>query len=100
MKDRPPPEVCPACGEDVPRKAKACPECGACYESGWNEEEAVYDGTDITEHGYRDEEEFDYDEWRAREEGRARLPGELHPMWKIAAIALVAALVIFLVLRR
>ena len=24
-----PPEICPACGAQVPRNAKACPECGS-----------------------------------------------------------------------
>ena len=38
---------CPVCGEDVPDKAKACPHCGACDKSGWNEEMSVYDGIDL-----------------------------------------------------
>jgi hypothetical protein len=29
-----PPEFCPNCGAEVPRKAKACPECGADEETG------------------------------------------------------------------
>src|SRR2546430_7408073 len=33
-----PPEVCPACGEDVPPDALACPECGADHNSGWRED--------------------------------------------------------------
>jgi hypothetical protein len=99
MKDRPPPEVCPVCGEDVPRKAKACPGCGSCHESGWNEEESIYDGTDITEHGYEDDEKFDYDEWRTRESGRAGRPGDLRPLWKLVVVVLVVALVIIFVLR-
>ncbi len=38
--------TCPACGEDVPRAAKSCPDCGACEKSGWSEE-ARYDGLDL-----------------------------------------------------
>jgi hypothetical protein len=29
--------TCPICGEDVPRRAKSCPGCGACEKSGWSE---------------------------------------------------------------
>src|SRR5271169_3190467 len=38
---------CPVCGKDVPAKAKACPHCGACDKSGWNEEMSIYDGIDL-----------------------------------------------------
>jgi hypothetical protein len=37
---------CPVCGADVPRKAKACPECGACDKSGWSEDHYL-DGVDL-----------------------------------------------------
>lgn len=39
---------CPVCGADVPRKAKACPECGACEKSGWSEDHYL-DGLDLPE---------------------------------------------------
>jgi len=29
--------TCPICGEEVPRRAKSCPGCGACEKSGWSE---------------------------------------------------------------
>jgi len=41
-----PPGECPVCGCEVPARAKACPECGACSETGWNEETA-YDGLEL-----------------------------------------------------
>ena len=37
---------CPVCGEDVPRKAKSCPSCGACERSGWSEDHYL-DGIDL-----------------------------------------------------
>ncbi len=37
---------CPVCGADVPRRAKACPECGACEKSGWSEDQYL-DGLDL-----------------------------------------------------
>lgn len=42
---------CPVCGADVPRKAKACPECGACEKSGWSED-APLDGLDLPDTDY------------------------------------------------
>src|ERR1041384_1119375 len=32
------PEICPNCGAEVPRQAKACPECGSDEKTGWSEE--------------------------------------------------------------
>ena len=42
-----PPGYCPNCGEYVEAGAVACEECGSCAETGWNEEEEVYDGLDL-----------------------------------------------------
>ena len=93
MKNRRTPEVCPACGEDVPPKAKACPSCGACHESGWAEDADLDDGAaGLTGHGYEDEEKFDYERWRAREEGRERPREGLRPLWKITALFLLVFL--------
>jgi hypothetical protein len=72
------PEVCPVCGEDVPPRALACPECGADHRSGWREEEV--------------EEEFSYDEFVAREFGPRREGSRLKPIWWITAVVLLAAL--------
>jgi hypothetical protein len=41
------PEICPACGAEVPPRARACPECGADEKTGWNEEATEYDGLDL-----------------------------------------------------
>ena len=41
---------CPVCGADVPRKAKSCPECGACEKSGWSEDHYL-DGIDLPDAG-------------------------------------------------
>jgi hypothetical protein len=43
--------TCPVCGADVPRRAKACPECGACEKSGWSEERYL-DGVDLPEESW------------------------------------------------
>jgi hypothetical protein len=67
-----PPGECPVCGAEVPSSAKACPECGACHESGWSEQAAL-DALDLPD------AEFDYrafvaEEWD-RPRGRGRRPG-------------------------
>jgi hypothetical protein len=52
-----PPEECPVCGEAVPRGARACPGCGADERSGWDEEATRYDGLDLPDEAYVDENE-------------------------------------------
>jgi hypothetical protein len=79
------PEVCPVCGEDVPPRALACPECGADHNSGWRDD--YLDGVDLPG------EEFDYDEFMQREFGGRQASG-LKPIWWITAIVLFVALVL------
>lgn len=47
-----PPEICPVCGESVPRDALACPGCGADERAGWDDESAVYDDLDLPDEAY------------------------------------------------
>jgi hypothetical protein len=86
--------VCPHCGADVPVGAKACRECGSDDETGWSEHAEVW-GAGIPA-GYGDEDDFDYDEFVARElpEHRSRTArGEL-ARW--GGIAFVVVLVLSL----
>ena len=79
---RKPPPVCPVCGAAVPPNAVACPECGACHDSGWKENADVYDGLDFL------------DEASESDGGKVRWgkkPG-LHPFWRIVALIAVLAL--------
>ena len=80
-----PPEVCPVCGEDVPRNALACPECGADERSGWREDEALH-GEDAA-YGH-----FDYGEFVKDEFGHRVKPKGLSTFWWIAGIAVIVAL--------
>lgn len=80
------PEVCPVCGEDVPRGSLACPQCGADHRSGWREESGTYDGVDVPD------ESFDYDAFVREEFGGATKPSGLHPVWWITGVILIAAL--------
>jgi hypothetical protein len=44
----PAPDACAQCGGDIPRRAKACPHCGADERTGWREA-SVYDGVEFPE---------------------------------------------------
>jgi uncharacterized membrane protein YvbJ len=82
---------CPACGETVPAKAKACPHCGACEKSGWNEEASEADGLDLPE------EDFDYEKFTAEEFGTPRKLRRKELLLKIVACVLVVLLFIMFV---
>jgi uncharacterized membrane protein YvbJ len=94
-KNRPPPENCPNCGEDVPRNALACPGCGSDYDTGWNEE-SQYDGLDLPT------EEFDYEEFTKREFGNNPKPtGLSNRKWLVMILmSIVTAIVLIFMLRR
>ena len=81
-----PPEVCPACGEDIPLNSVACPKCGADYNSGWREGSDTYDAVDLPD------EDFNYEEFVKQEFGSSRRPA-IKRVWWITAILVVAAFV-------
>ncbi len=81
------PEVCPVCGEDVPRRAVACPECGADHNSGWREEADRYDSAGLPE------EDFDYQEFVRREFGTSPKPATIKTVWWVTAILVLAVLI-------
>jgi len=83
------PEVCPVCGEDVPPRALACPECGADHNSGWKLD------TDL---GGIEEAEFDYDDFVKNEFGSSPKPSGISPLWWITGIILLIALIAALML--
>ena len=83
------PDVCPVCGEDVPRASLACPECGADHNSGWRQDADTYDAVDVPD------EDFNYDEFIHKEFGLARKPAGLKIVWWIAAIVLIILVVIY-----
>jgi hypothetical protein len=66
--------TCPVCGAGVPRKAKACPECGACEKSGWSEDQYL-DGLNLPD-----------EDWGAR----PRPPGLSRFWWVVTVIVLLA----------
>jgi uncharacterized membrane protein YvbJ len=78
------PEICPVCGEDVPRDSLACPGCGADHNSGWQEDAENYDGLDLPD------ESLDYDEFVRREFGSGLKPAGMKTIWWITAIIVLA----------
>jgi len=83
------PEICPICGADVPRNAKACPKCGACEKSGWPAD-ADYDRLDLPD------EDFDYDEFLTREFGKEKITPKSANwfLWFVVVVALLALLLL------
>jgi hypothetical protein len=83
------PEICPNCGAEVPRKARACPECGADEATGWSEE-ARASGLDLPD------ENFDYDDFVKREFGeKSPVPRGVAWYWWVVALALAVAFIVF-----
>ena len=81
------PKVCPVCGEDVPRGALACPECGADHQSGWKEDADRIDAVDLPD------EDFNYAEFVQQEFGSSLKPAAIKPIWWIVALLLIVAFV-------
>ena len=81
------PEICPQCGEPVPRNARACPECGSDEQTGWS------DRAQAQRLGLPDDE-FDYDEFAREEFGEKPAerikPANMKWLWWIVAIILIA----------
>lgn len=88
--------TCPQCGAEVPPKAKACPECGSCEETGWSEA-ARSSGLGLPD------EDFDYDEFVEREFGRKSQSPKPYGIswfwWVVAILVLIAMVAMFLHLR-
>ncbi|MBM3838246.1 MAG: zinc ribbon domain-containing protein [Verrucomicrobia bacterium] len=84
------PESCPNCGADLPRHAKACPECGSCEQTGWSED-AKSDALGLPD------DSFDYEQYVKREFGPGEVrPRSLHPLWWVTAVVLLLAWVTWL----
>jgi hypothetical protein len=79
------PDICPNCGELVPEGAKACPECGACEETGWSDNGRA-DALGIP----HDDDDFKYDEFVRRElEGLGPPPRKWNWVWTLTALILL-----------
>jgi hypothetical protein len=83
------PETCPNCGADVPARARACPECGACDETGWSEDAAT-SGLGLPDENFR------YEEFVQREFGpKSALPRGMSWFWWSVSVGVLIALLWF-----
>jgi predicted nucleic acid-binding Zn ribbon protein len=82
----PPPDECANCGADIPRNARACPECGADERTGWRET-SIYDGLDLPDAASANE---DADNARKGPRHAAGLPW----YWAAAMILMLAILIL------
>lgn len=87
------PSTCPVCGEDVPRGALACPECGADHNSGWREDATLYDGTILPE-------DFDYGDFTKREFGSSLKPRGIRTLWWMTAAVLFLLVILYFIAAR
>jgi hypothetical protein len=89
MKARKPPKVCPVCDADVPPDAKACPECGACYDSGWKDNGADDEENEEIDYELLDLPDSAYDEEDRRAMESRRVKRIIPPKWRWIALILV-----------
>jgi len=89
--------ICQHCGAEVPADAKVCPECGSDDETGWAEDAHV--GSVDIPTGWSKDDEFDYDDFAARELGqrpKRRFGGLLKAI--LAVLAILILIILFLLL--
>ena len=79
--------TCPVCGADVPRRAKACPDCGACEKSGWSENRYL-DGVDLPG------EDWDGRGSSSRRLGNGGSKSKVQWLWMVVAVLIVIAFVL------
>ena len=86
------PDECANCGAAIPRKAKACPSCGADERTGWRDNDTTrYDGLDLPESAFAAEND-------SAPTPRRRVPrAGLRWYWLVVAAVLVACLVLGLI---
>ncbi|MEI6218432.1 MAG: zinc ribbon domain-containing protein [bacterium] len=84
--------TCPACGEEIPTGSRACPHCGACEKTGWNEEATRCNGLDLPD------EDFDYDEFVKTEFGSSAKPRTISFLWWLVGIVTIIAFLLLLFL--
>ena len=84
-----PPAECANCGTAIPRKARACPECGADERTGWRET-SVYDSVDLPASGWSEADEN-------RRELKSRRVNGVPWYWWCVGTVLVVLLVLGLI---
>ncbi len=82
------PDICPNCGAEVPRGAKACPECGSDEQTGWSDE-AHASRLDLPN------QEFDYNDFVRKEfAAPSPVPRGLRWWWWLVGILVLVGLLL------
>lgn len=95
------PDECPYCSAELAANATRCRRCGASEEYGWNNVDGL--GPEYGD-GYReDEDDFDYDEFVAREfpehaDGRSTKNGASGTGPSMTARVIILALLVSLIM--
>jgi hypothetical protein len=82
-------DSCPNCGADLPPKVNVCPECGSDEKTGWSDEAAL-NAFDLPD------QEFNYDEFVAREFDGQEKKRPTHWLWLTTAAVVIVLLLVFL----
>lgn len=88
--------VCPHCGADVLRGAKACKECGSDAETGWAPGAQRHDENPDLPTGYGRERDFDYDDFLEHEFPQHMSPERRAKKRRWIALVLVVLAAFFL----
>ena len=87
------PAECAQCGGDIPRRAKACPHCGADERTGWREQ-SVYDGMELPDEAWADDSEAD-NAHADNEQGKGQAKRGLPWYWTAVALTLLLMAILF-----
>jgi hypothetical protein len=79
-----PPDECAHCGAEIPRTAKACPECGADERTGWREA-SPYDGLNLPD----DDSDEPGGAYRRQKQPAARVNGVAWYWWIVGIVLLL-----------
>ncbi len=83
----PPPKECAQCGASIPRKARACPACGADERTGWRET-SIYDGLDLPEEAFAEDADSGNSPGNKRHISRRDVAGLAWYWWVIGVMML------------
>jgi hypothetical protein len=102
MADRPlPPVECANCGATIPRRAAACPECGADERTGWRDTDATnYDGLDLPDSAYVDEDSTTSSSSSPRARPASPTVNGIRWYWWAVAAVLLLSFILLLLGRR